>query len=159
MKANKKKIIVLCGMVLLLVVTGVLNFYLNSNSTPDPVDDGATVATYFSSFRADREVTRQEMFSYLDTIIKSDASSADAKAAAEDQQLELCAKMEIELAVENLIKAKGFTESAVSMSGSKIYVVVPTEDALSGDQVAQIVSVITGATDYLAKDIIIIPYN
>lgn len=93
MKNNKKKIAILCGMLVLLVATGVLNFYLNDRAKTPIVDDGQAVSTYFSSFRDDREATRQEMFTYLDTIIASDEASAEAKAAAETQKLELCTKM------------------------------------------------------------------
>lgn len=160
MKANKKKIIVLCGMILLLVATGVLNYYLNSrNNSQEPTGDGTVVATYFSDYRDYRETTRQETFTYLDTIILSDASSAEAKAAAETQKLDLCSKMETELIIENLIKAKGFDDAVVSMTTGNINVVVKTADSLDSAQVAQILAIVTEQTDYKATEVIIIPYN
>ena len=75
--ANAKKVIVLCTMVALLVVTGALNFVLNSKLTTDKPDSVVynPVDTFFSSYRTDRETARAEEFAYLDAILASSDSS------------------------------------------------------------------------------------
>lgn len=159
MKNNKKKIAILCGMLVLLVATGVLNFYLSERAKTPAIDDGQAVSTYFSSYRDDREATRQETFTYLDTIIASEDTSAEAKAAAEAQKLELCTKMEDELTLENLIKARGFDEAVVTMSTENVNVVVSTPDTLESAEVAQILTIITTETEYTPAQVIVVPYT
>ena len=92
LSANAKKVIVLCSMVALLVLTGVLNFVLNgdllSKDGPTTVG-GDAVTTFFSDYRTNRETARAEEMSYLDAIISSEDSSAEAKTTAEEMKQEL----------------------------------------------------------------------
>lgn len=159
MKVNKKKILILAAMVVLLVATGVLNWALNNNLLIDkkPVDNG-TIETFFSVYRTDRAATREEEFLILDAIVISENSSAEAKAAAEAQKLELTKRMEQELALETLIKAKGFTDAIVTMSSTNINVVVDSA-TLDTQQSVQILDIITTETSYKATKVKIIPYN
>ena len=157
---NGKKIAVLVGMVLLLVATGVLNYYLSEIRGAGKTDpNGEVVATYFNSFRTDRQAVRQEAITNLDAIIQSADSSKEAKASAEEQKLLMCKNMETELTMENLIKSYGFEDCVVTLSAGNVYVVVKTEDAMTPQQVAQILSVVTQNSDYKPSDVIVTPYN
>lgn len=161
LSANAKKVIVLCSMVALLVLTGVLNFVLNgdllSNDDPTQVDGGA-VTTFFSNYRTDRETARAEEMSYLDAIISSEDSSAEAKATAEEMKQELLANIETELVIENLIKAKGFEDAIVTMSTDNVNVIIQKAE-LESTEVAQILGIILEETDYTASDVIVVPYE
>ena len=89
-KPRTKKILVLSVMVALLVATGVLNWALNNRlTTSDPIDAGVVTETFFAAYRSDREAARESEFLYLDAIITSETSSAEAKSAAEEQKLGL----------------------------------------------------------------------
>lgn len=159
---NKKKIIVLCSMLVLLVATGFLNFYLNGklgDNSDMGGDGGIVTTTYFGTFRSDREAQRQEIFTYLDSIVASEASSEEAKAAAESQKLELCEKIEQELTLENLIKASGFEDAVITMSTGNLNVVVKADNELDNSQIAQILSIITRETTYTPSQVVIVPYN
>lgn len=137
---KRTKIIILSVMVLLLGVTGYLNIALN-RQVSDKTPPTTTTASYFVAYRNDRESLRdQEMLTY-DAIIASPNSSAEAKADAEKARLELVGLMDKELVVEGLIKAKGFDDCVVTISGSKVNAVVKAND-LTDPQVAQIVDVI-----------------
>ena len=120
MKSNKKKIIVLSFMVVLLVVSAVLNVWLNNklNKQTDVVGkiDEPTVTATFSSFRSSRETSRQEIIDYLDAIIIAETTSAEAKTAAETQKQGICKQMETELLLERLIKLRGFQDAVVTLS-------------------------------------------
>lgn len=158
-KPRTKKIIVLSVMVALLVATGVLNWALNDRLTAsDPIDANAVTETFFSAYRSEREATRESEFLYLDAIISSETSSEAAKTAAEEQKLGLVERMEKEMQLESLVKAKGFEDAIVTMSDSGVNVVVGTAE-LTAEQAAQIYDIVRSETDFTAGDVKIIPYN
>ena len=78
---------------------------------------------------------------YYDAIIGNETSTAEAKKAAEEARLSLVAQMEKELVVEGLIKAKGFEDAIVTISGANVNAIVKSEK-LNSSEVAQIVSVL-----------------
>ncbi|MGN0771700.1 MAG: SpoIIIAH-like family protein [Christensenellales bacterium] len=159
LSANAKKVIILCSMVALLVITGVLNFVLTRTlDNEDSVSGEPTEATFFSAYRSDRETSRAEEFSYLDAIIASADSTDEIKATATAKKMELLSNIDCELVVENLIKAKGFEDAVVTMSTNNINVIVQQEE-LTSEQVAQILSVILSETDYTPSQVVIVPYK
>ncbi len=136
---KRTKIIILTAMVLLLGVTGYLNIVLNNNiKQPDSTQ---TTTSYFTAYRTDRESTRDQEMLYYDAIIGNETSTEEAKKAAESARLSLVAQMEKELVVEGLIKAKGFEDAIVTISGANVNAIVKSSELKSTD-VAQIVSVI-----------------
>ena len=157
-KPRTKKVIVLSVMVALLVATGVLNWALNDRLTADPVDANVVTETFFAAYRSDREATRESEFLYLDAIISSETSSAEAKAAAEEQKLDLVERMEKELQLETLVKSKGFEDAIVTVSDSGVNVVVGAAEVTDA-QAAQIYDLVQSETTFKAADVKIIPYN
>ena len=158
-KAKTKKILVLSVMVVLLVATGVLNWALNDRLIDNtPADANAVTETFFAAYRSDREATRESEFLYLDAIITSETSSAEAKKAAEEQKLGLVERMEKELQLETLIKSKGFEDAIVTMSESGVNVVVGAPE-VTAEQAAQILDIVQTETTFKAADVKIIPYS
>ncbi len=159
-KSRTKKAIVLSVMVVLLVATGVLNWALNEKLlTEDQPTSGENVTeTFFATYRSDRDSTRESECLYLDSIIASVDVSEESKTSAEQQKLALVMRMEQEMTLEALIKAKGFEDAIVAISDNGVSVVVGTEE-LTADQATQILNIITEETDYEATDVKIIPYN
>lgn len=158
LSANAKKVIILCSMVALLVITGVLNFVLTRKLGDDAVSGQPTETTFFSAYRSDRETSRAEEFSYLDAIIASADSTDEIKATATAKKMELLSNIDCELVVENLIKAKGFQDAVVTMSTNNINVIIQQEE-LTSEQVAQILGVILSETDYTPSQVVIVPYK
>lgn len=155
MLKKRTKVIILVAMVLLLGVTGYLNIALNNNV----VDTGAqTVNTgnYFTTYRDDRQATRDQELLYYDAIISSESSSAEAIQNAQSKKMEIIAQMESELVMEGLIKAKGFEDVIVTTSNTNINVIVKSSE-LQSSQVAQIVSVVQEQTSKSIDNIKIIP--
>ena len=157
MLSKKKRIIILSGFVALLAVTGILNIVINNNVAKN-VSAGyeSANANFFVTYRADRQDTRSQEIVYLDAIIASANSSAEAKNSAESKKQELVAQMESELMLEGLIKSKGFADAIVSTSSSNINVIVKSAE-LMDSEVAQIVEIIQGQTNYNLENIKIIP--
>lgn len=158
MLSKKKKIFIICSFAVLLVATGVLNVVLNKtfSAKADKNAGTTTVANFFETYRTDRKDTRDQEVLYYDAIVTSASSSAEAISQAEAKRQSLVEQMEMELVLEGLIKAKGFTDVVVSTTASSINVIVKSE-ALTSDEVAQIVDIIQGQTAYTLDNIKIIP--
>lgn len=158
MLSKKKKIIILVTMAVLLVVTGYLNVVLNSTSSSTVVNNETTNLSFFASYRNDRESTRSSEIAYYDAIIQSESSSLEARNLAETKKAELIEKMETELVVEGLIKAKGFEDVIVTNSSTSVNVVIKTGE-LTSSQVAQITSIVTEQTGMSIDCVKITPVN
>ncbi len=159
-KTNKKKIIVVFSMVALLVATGCLNYFLNvktSDSTPTGDVSSDSTPTFFETYRTDRDATRDQEIAYLDEIIASATSTETAIQDAESQKLNITTSMEMELVLEGLIKAKGFSDCIVTMSTENVNIVV-MDTELTLEEAAQILNIIETETSYTAPDVVIIPY-
>lgn len=155
MSSKLKKVLVLSSFCVLLLVTGGVNILVNNLATDDVAAQVSSNATFFSNYRDDRQETRNQEILYLDAIIASEATSAEAKSAAEAERLALVKNMEVALKLENLILAKGFEDVVVSTSSSNISVMVETAGLTSGE-VAQIVDVVINNSDYAIDNIKII---
>ena len=159
MFTKKKKIIVIVSMLVLLFVTGFLNVMLN-NSTEDVSSnlDNQTYSSYsfFTTCRADRTNTRNESIDYYKEILNNESSSLEAKANAETQIAMLTENMKMEVTMEGLIMAKGFSEALVNYSSTYINVLVQSKE-LTESEVAQIVDVIQSQVERDIDYIKIIP--
>ena len=129
---------------------------LNNSVSNSDNDNTQTTASYFQTYRSDRESTRDQEMLYYDAIIASETSTEDAIKSAEESKLALIEQMEQELVVEGLIKAKGFEDCVVTISGENINAVVKASE-LSSAQVAQIVSILQAQFNVDIDNIKIIP--
>ena len=157
MLSKKKKIVIIATMLILLVVTGYLNIVLNGTGETITTS-GSTITTqsFFSTYRTDRESTRNSEIAHYDAIIASETSSAEAKATAETKRLNLIESMETELVTEGLIKAQGFEDVIVTNGTNKVNVVVKCAD-LTKTMAAQIASIVSEQTGLKYDNIDIIP--
>ena len=162
MKAKTKKIIVLSVMVALLVATGVLNFVLSdklNKTSDDAIGQQNTVTqTSFAAARSDRDATRESEFLYLDAIMNSQDSSESAKTTAQEQKMLLVERMEKELALETLIKGRGFEDAIVTISDKGVSIVVGQSE-LSPEQANQILSVVVSETTFKPTEVKGMPFN
>lgn len=149
---KRTKIIILSLMVVLLGVTGYLNIVLN-NSVKE-TGTTTTTTSYFTSYRNDRESTRDQEILYYDAIIDSPSSTESAIAAAESAKLDIISMMEKELAVEGLIKAQGFDDCVIAISNTKVNVVVKGT-SLTENEVAQITTTVQEQLGTQLRNIVI----
>lgn len=154
-----KKVLTLGGIALILVGAVVANLWLNNrlNEPKDPAADGSDAveasarASFFESFRADRDTTRAKEIEYIDTIIAQGADQ-ETMADAQQQKLAIVDNMEKELTVESLLRAKGFQDVAVTMHTGSVNVILSAE-ALSEEQVAQVLEIVIRETGEAAENI------
>lgn len=155
---KRKKTFILCAMALLLVVTGVLNYKLNNISTEEPASTTSTMsANFFQTYKLDRDAARTSQLELLNEIINSSYSTAQEKTSATENKQALAAKMEKELLLEGLIKAKGFEDAVVTIGSSYYNVIVKDNGNLGSSEVAQILSVVQSETGASATNVKIIP--
>ncbi len=125
--SKKKKIIVLSCMIALLVTTAVLNFVFAQSVSAG--NDATPTASYFSEVKNTRNTSRNKQLAQIDEIISSGEENADAKKEALAMKLKLSKIMEQENLLENLIKAKGYDEVAVTIGMSSDNVSIIVKDA------------------------------
>ena len=93
---------------------------------------------------------------YLEAIINNENSSAEAKANAEAELLNITKYMKLQSDLEGLISAKGFNEVVVSASENNCSVIVRATE-LTNNEVAQIVEAVQTNSEYGIENIKIIP--
>lgn len=153
---KRKKIFIICGFCLLLVLAGVLNLVLNNNVASSEVSGAVTTSGFFATYKADRQSTQEQEKLYLEAIINNENSSSEAKANAEKELLNMAKYMKIQNNLEGLISAKGFSEVVVSASENNLSVIVKSS-GLSNNEVAQIVETVQTNSEYGIENIKIIP--
>lgn len=155
--SKKKKIIVLASMVALLVLTGCLNYFLNRPASQNVGAENTQVySDYFAMSRSDRTASRSETVMYYEAIKASEASSEEAKANAEKELAALVSCMETEQRLETLIKALGFSDCLVTVGTENVNVILKS-DALTDQEVAQVLDVVLTETDKTAFNVRIKP--
>lgn len=159
MLTKKKKIFMLAGMILLLAVTAYLNFALAAKADND--DDLIAVGSFFTQYRSERQTTRNQEISYLDAIIDStQAEYAEQRQTAMDQKLKVISVMEQELAVENILKAKGYEDVVVTIgiTSDTSNIIIKTAE-LTRDDTAIIYNTMFEQTLIEADNIRIVPVS
>lgn len=156
--SNKKKIIVMSSLVVLLAATAIFNFVFANKSTLTSADGGVTTANYFTTYRAERTTTRNEELIQLDSVLAL-YDEGDAKyTEATEMKMEIVAAMEKELVLENMVKSLGFSDAvvAVSTDSDNINVFINSAE-LNYDTALSIYSMLKNETGVVASDIIIMP--
>lgn len=125
--SKKKKIIVLSCMIALLITTAVLNFVFAQSVSVN--DDATPTASYFTEVKATRNTSRNKQLTQIDEVITSDIENEEAKNEALAMKLKISKIMEQENLLENLIKAKGYEEVAVTIGMSSDNVSIIVKDA------------------------------
>ena len=167
-KINRTFIIV--ALTVLLVGAGYINWrYNNADTTPvnagvnttakattKPTASDASVATFFSNYKLDRETNRKDELDYLNQVINNAKTDTETLKAAQQQKLDITKVMEQETSIEGLLQAKGFKDVAVTFHDASINVIVGTKE-LAENQVAQILDIVKRASGQKAENIKIIP--
>ena len=126
--SKKKKIIVLTCMIALLVTTAVLNFVF-AGSVSAGKDNASPTASYFTEVKTTRNSSRNKQLAQIDEVLASGTENAETKSEALAMKLKISKIMEQENLLENLIKAKGYNEVAVTIGMSSDNVSIIVKDA------------------------------
>lgn len=147
---KKKKIFIICGMLVLLVVTGGLNLYLNG-SNGDLQTTTSSQISLLSSYRASKLETRNSMLEMYDSII-STSKDTDQIIETNAKISELAGRIEKETVLEGMIMASGF-EDVVVTNVDDSYTVMVKSNGLTSDEVAKILGILVKETGVSATNV------
>ncbi len=152
----KKKQWLMFGLALVVC----LSLYLNWKFT-EPVDESGSnkvlgeaqyvstevedVTQYFTQSRLTRQKSKEDALDLLESVIASANSSESVKQQANTKKMEIAANNKTEATIENLIKAKGFTDCVAFIDEESVDVVV-TGNGLQDNEVAQIQEIVVSQT-------------
>lgn len=101
---------------------------------------------YFAQARLNRQKSRDESIEALKKMLDESGSDKQSKDKLIEEASALSKTIESEGKIENIIKAKGFSEVMVYLQGEKVTVIIKTK-GLKSSQVAQIKDVVITETD------------
>ncbi len=159
-----RKMMVIAAMAVVLLVTGILNWkYIAKNKDSEPAsntDNGqqteVATASFFSTYKTERNSNRQEEITYLESVISNSNTDKETLAEAQQMKMDIVSNMELENTVEGLLVAKGFEDAVVTFGSSSINIVVK-DNELTQAKVAQILDIVTTETKYTAAEVKVIP--
>ena len=158
-KLLNRRTMTLLGVSLLLLAAVAANVIMNRNEQRTAQASTAAVSvsapgaqgSFFDMYRSERDSVRTQELAYLDAIVAQGGDEATLS-EAQKQKMTMVGCMESELNTENLIRAKGFEEVIVSMHNGSVNVIVDA-DALTDEQVAQILDIVLRETGETAENI------
>ena len=158
-KLLNRRTMTLSGVCLLLLAAVVANVIMNRNEQKTARADTGAISvsapgaqgSFFDIYRSERDSVRTQELAYLDAIVAQGGDEITLS-EAQKQKMTLVGCMESELNAENLIRAKGFEEVIVSMHNGSVNVIVDA-DALTDEQVAQILDIVLRETGETAENI------
>ena len=107
---------------------------------------------FFIEYRLERERVRSRELDVLQQMINNPNVTEASKAQAETKLLELQELMELELLLENAVKAQGFANAVLIMQKDGAMVIVDAKE-LSGQQVVLIAQIAASSTGLRASQI------
>ena len=157
-KLLNRRTMTLFGVGLLLLAAVAANVIMNRNEQKTAAANAAVSVSapgaqgsFFDIYRSERDSVRTQELAYLDAIV-AQGGDETTLSEAQKQKMTLVGCMESELNTENLIRAKGFQEVIVSMHNGSVNVIVDA-DALTDEQVAQILDIVLRETGETAENI------
>ncbi|SHJ10049.1 SpoIIIAH-like family protein [Desulfofundulus thermosubterraneus] len=113
-------------------------------------------AAFFVEYRLDRERTRGQQLELLREIINNPQAAAETRRTAQERLLAISQSMAREVEVENLLRAKGFKDAAVSLDDRGATVVVQAA-RISPEEATRIAELVSRGTGVAEQDVVIIP--
>ncbi|MBR2861772.1 MAG: SpoIIIAH-like family protein [Clostridia bacterium] len=154
-----RKAMVVAAMVVLLLVTGLLNWkYLaqnNENPSADKNEQEVETSNFFTTYKSERLSNREEELTYLESVITNANTDAQTINEAQQMKMEIVANMELESTLEGLLVAKGFEDAIVTFGTTSVNIVVKDAE-LTQTKVAQILDIVTTETQYTAGEVKVI---
>lgn len=128
----------------------------------DPVISGAQneweldeSGAFFVEYRLKRDRVRDQEIEMLNQVLENPHSSQEAKQEAETKLLSIIDLMELELTVENMIRAQGY-DDAVFFFRNQVATVLVKKEQLTGPEFIQIAEIVAAAVGVEREDVQVI---
>jgi len=150
MVVRKKQLVIAA----LAIVIGVAGYY-NAKTGGDTTETGqylgeaqlvdskeVSEGDFFTQARIDREAGRSRSIETFNALISNESADEQAKETAQQGVLQLARNTETETAIENLLRAKGFSDAVCYINNDMANVVVKTDvlDSANAAKISEIVS-------------------
>lgn len=119
-------------------------------------EEPAEVDEVFAEMRLERQQSRDESISVLKSVTESEDLDDDEKKSAADTLAEVAKNIESETTIENLVKAKGFSECMAYIGEESVTVTVRTAEELTSADAGQIRDIVIGETGFTSDKIKIV---
>lgn len=126
------------------------------NTGDTTVSEAQSANSYFEQARKDRAAARQEGLQILKDIISNVKSDSSAVEQATADAVQLAKDADTESVIENLVKAKGFTECVAVIKDGQVNVIVQVADQLLSSDMLQIQDIAATQTGFGLDNIKII---
>ena len=176
-----KKVLAIIALVILIIVTGFINYSLakkgeadpsnttENNSIVDPSEEASmeeedaievskSASTRLLQYEAERKIERQKEMQYLNDMINDEKTDEETRTLANQQKLKLTTAISHEKTISEILVGKGFNEVTVVCGESSINVLIDQKDATDA-QIAQILEVVIRETGTATENIKIIPVD
>ncbi len=117
------------------------------------VDNGKN---FFIEYRIERDKARSEQINIYREMINNPNTDKSAKEEAQDKMLALTDKIEEEIEIESLIRARGFKDALAYIHDNSVDVIIQTAKHLNKDEVARVGDIIVKTTGFDFDDVTII---
>ena len=125
-------------------------------SNADAAETSDRAGEAFTDLRITRTRSRDESIAALKTVTEDENLTEEEKKSAVDTLASIVANMQSESNIENLVKAKGFTDCIVYVNNDNVTVTVASDARLTALQAAQIKDIAVGETNYASECIKIV---
>ncbi len=120
------------------------------------VSDAQSRVAYFQEARDNRAAARQEGLKILEDIIGNVKSDSSQVAKATADAVQLAKDADTESVIENLVKAKGFSDCVAIIKDGGVSVMVPAKEALLPSEMLQIQDIAATQTGFGPESIKVI---
>jgi len=188
MKFLKRKQIIVLSLVLMLVIAGYLQYSYNKSSQfseedsaqigdavyveshevsgdETAVDDSEKTVTaskeannFFAQAKMDRDIARGRDIELMKSITEDQSASKEAKTQAQAKMIKIVETSQKELNIENLIKSKGFSDVVALFGDDGSVDIVVKAPAITKQQTAQIIDIVTRQANVPMEKIVIKKY-
>lgn len=124
----------------------------DGSGTEGAVDVNAGASSFFSEARLTRQQTRDSAVETLTQMFQDSSLSEEQKAQLAIKAAGVAQSIETEGKIENLIKAKGFSDCIVYIDGDRVDAIIKTGGLLK-EEVAQITDILVAETGALQENI------
>ncbi len=131
--------------------------YVADSDTPgEAVLTSSTAAEFIASAKVSKDQVRASSQETLQSLIDNEQLSEEQRETALNELISMTNIAELEVTIETLLEAKGFSNIVVTLTENSADIVVIQEE-ITDANLAQIQDTVTRSTDIAAEDIVITP--
>lgn len=127
-----------------------------ATAPPEEGRGGVETDDFFTEYRLERERTRSRQVELLKALADNPQSGEETRRKAEEQLLEISRVMAREAEIEQLLRAKGFSDAVVNLRDTTAAVVIKGPH-VTGEEAVRISDLVGRGAGISAKNVLIIP--